>query len=154
MIALQRGDTERAAALAGSLLQVALKNKNGSAEAGARWLLGRVAEVGGDNAAAEAAFGAALSLARSSDDLEALALAGSSLGGLYLALQRIEEAAELVGELRPAAAGRLDFMRLEARLAKAEGRSEDARRIVTALKHQAGEAWNSDDDALLAELTN
>jgi hypothetical protein len=45
-------------------------------------------------------------------------------------------------------------MRLEARLARAEGRSEDARNIVTSLKHQAGEAWNSDDDALLAELTN
>jgi DNA-binding winged helix-turn-helix (wHTH) protein/tetratricopeptide (TPR) repeat protein len=154
LVALQRGDTGDAAELAESLLRSALRDQNGSAEARARWLLGRIAEAGGNSTAAEEAFAAALGFARSSQDLEVLALAGSSLGGLYLALRRIEEAALLVEELRPAASGRLDFMRLEARLARAEGRSEDARSIVMALKHQAGEAWNSDDAALLSELTD
>lgn len=154
LLALQQGDVAGAAALAGELLQAALEHRNGSAEARARWLLGRVAEAGGDAAAAEEAFAAALAYARSAGDLEALALAGGSLGSLCLAGERFEEAAALVDELRPTASGRLDFMRLEARLARAQGRPDDARSIVTALKHQAGEAWNSDDDALLAELTN
>ena len=60
----------------------------------------------------------------------------------------------LLDEVREIASTDLDYVRLEARVAKAQGRHEHALTLMTGLRNNAGEGWSKKDEALLASLRN
>ena len=76
----------------------------------------------------------------------------SSFTELYLATGEPDRAAEPLEEVREIASTDLDYVRLEARVAKAQGRNEHALNLMTRLRNSAGEGWNEQDEALLASL--
>jgi DNA-binding winged helix-turn-helix (wHTH) protein/tetratricopeptide (TPR) repeat protein len=149
---LELGDSDRAAAIAASLLRSALADGNESAEARARWLAGQIAGKSGDMPAAMQAYETVLAYARESGDQAMLAAAGTSLARMQLEHGEVDAAAALTEEVREAAASQFDFQRLDARLAIARGDNARAGVILAALRTRAGEAWNEGDDALLKSL--
>ncbi|MEM9333859.1 MAG: hypothetical protein AAGA33_03325 [Pseudomonadota bacterium] len=76
----------------------------------------------------------------------------SSFTELYLATERADQAEKLLGEVQDIASTDLDYMRLKARVAKAQGRHQQALTLMTDLRNNAGEGWNAKDEALLASL--
>lgn len=149
---LALGDKVRATTLAQLALDIAVTAENEADEARARWLLGRIAQVGGDPVAGMNHFRAAIRYARDNDD-DAV-LADSALGIAQLSLDGgdVETAQALLDEIRDIAARRHDFMRLDARVAMALEDRELAIDIMNRLRASAGEAWRATDEAYLLAL--
>lgn len=152
LTAIELGDLERARSLAGQMLETGLQQNHAVAAARAQWLLGRVARAEGGIEAAEDYFGAALAYAREHSDTRVLSDVAASLADLELERGNPEAAAALVEEARPHVGTERDFLRLEARLAVAQGDSERARALLTELRSRAGEAWTAEDEALIMSL--
>jgi tetratricopeptide (TPR) repeat protein len=149
---LESGEISEALDIAVGLRADALAAGNLAAESHANVLLGRVALADGDRDAAHDRFGAALASARTGGDPESTSIAGLALAELSLADGRVDDAVELIEEIRPFAAGRIDFRRLDARVALALGDVDRAAAIMGELRRQAGEAWTAEDEALLVDL--
>ncbi len=152
LTAIELGDMERARNLAELMLRTGLEQNHTVAAARARWLLGRVARAEGAIEAAEDHFGAALAYARENSDTRVLADVAASLADLELERGNPEAAAVLIEEARPHTRTERDFLRLEARLALAQGDTERARIVLAELRARAGEAWTAEDEAMLAGL--
>lgn len=150
--ALALGDTGRAAGIADSLLESADEVRNAGAKARAQWLGGLVAGARGDGDASIAHHLDALAYARDNGDESLRIDAAAALASLYLERGDTARAAVLVEEIRPLSASRQDFMRLDARLAFAQGSRDRALEIMSELRVLAGEAWRPGDDQLLRTL--
>lgn len=152
LAALALGDAALALSIAQRSLETALAAENPADEAHARWLLGRIAQVGGNATAGIAHYTAALGYARDNANQSLLIDAATGLAQLRLDNGNIDAAGDLIEEIRNAAAARHEFMRIDARLAIARNDRGKALLIMSRLRTLAGEAWQPDDETLMLEL--
>lgn len=150
--ALALGDKARALSIAQLSLEVARAAEDRLAEARTRCLLGHIAQTGGETSAAITHYRAALDYVREHNSDSLRIDAATRLARVYLETGDIDAAAKLAEEIREQAASQRDFMRLDARLALARGDAPRALGIMTRLRSVAGEAWNPEDDELLAQI--
>ncbi len=152
LAALALGDAAHALNIAQLSLETAVAAERPADEARARWLLGRIAQAGGDATSSIAHYTAALDYARDNANQSLLHDSAASLAQLYLDNGNTDAAEELIEEIRYAAAARHEFMRIDARLAIARSDHAKALLIMGRLRTLAGEAWQPADEALLLEL--
>ena len=143
---------DEAYAVASEHMAAARESGSPAVQARGQWLLGHVAVF-------DRRFDDASSLLQQARDYSLLQgdrnlqrYTTSSFTELYLATGQPDRAAELLDEVREIASTDLDYVRLEARVAKAQGRHEHALTLMTDLRNTAGEGWSEKDEALLASL--
>ena len=150
--ALARGDTGEGLRIAQLSLDIAVAAENPADQARARWLLGRIAQSGGNTTSAVTHYSAALDYARDHANQSLLVDAATSLATLHLEAGDVDAAEERIEEIRDVAATQRDFMRIDARLALARNDRARALAIMSRLRTLAGEAWQPSDEALIREL--
>ncbi len=152
LAALALGDTAEAQRIAQHSLEIAVAAENQADQAGAQWLLGRLAQAGGNATSAVTHYTAALDYARDNANQSLLIDAATSLAQLHLESGNVDAAEVLIEEIREPAGVQRDFMRIDARLAMARNDLAKALAIMSKLRTLAGEAWQPADEAMIREL--
>ena len=147
--AIKLGDTDRAHRIGDELLSAAGDDESTAVRA--HMISGRAHLADGaiDDARDELAL--AYDYAQTNDDTRVLSRAGLGLAEASLRSGDFDDARDYLEAIRPHAGKDHDFQRLDARVAFAEGRADQAVEILSALRIAAGEGWNEEDEALLAE---
>ncbi len=151
---LELGQVDAAYEVASDYMQSARESGSPAIQARGTWLLGHVAVYDGRFDDARELLQQARDYALLQGDRNLQRYTTSSFTELYLATEQPDRAAELLEEVREIASTDLDYMRLQARVAKAQGRNDRALELMTDLRNSAGEGWNAKDEALLASLRN
>ncbi|MEQ9563203.1 MAG: tetratricopeptide repeat protein [Woeseiaceae bacterium] len=149
---LELDDRARATIIGQLALESAIASGSKVGEARARWLLGHIARVSGEPEAGKSHFRAALAYARDNNDDAVLVDAATGMAHLSLDSGDIPAAVSLADEIRDIAAGRHEFMRLDARIASARVNTDEAIDIMSDLRMAAGESWSGEDEAFLLAL--
>ena len=149
---IELGETADAGRIAAQLLETAIETEHDAAAASARLLQGTVLAETGDYVAAAQRLGQALDYARAAGNDSITANAAAALARVEIGRGNLGSASALLDEIRPLAGTDHDFLRIEAQLAVAQGDNTRAAEILTDLKQRAGEAWKTEDQALLATL--
>jgi tetratricopeptide (TPR) repeat protein len=152
LAALALGDTAEALRIAQLSLEIAVTAENPADQARARWLLGRIAQAGGNATASVTHYTAALDFARDHANQPLLVDAATKLAELHLESGDVDAAEERIEEIRNIASAQRDFLRIDARLALARNDRVKALAIMSTLRTLAGEAWQAADEALIREL--
>jgi tetratricopeptide (TPR) repeat protein len=149
---LALGDRARATIIAQLALETAVASESKVGQARARWMLGHIARVSEEPEAGKSHFRAALEYARDNDDDAVLIDAAIGVAWISLDSGDIPTALSLADEIREIAARRHEFMRLDARIASAQGDTDAAIDIMSGLRMTAGESWQGEDEAYLLAL--
>ena len=150
MALLSAGDTHAATGLITRLHEAATGDSDTRALAHVELLRAELDQTLGDGAAARRRFAGVLEDARARDDETVQRRATLRLASLLLDSGDAESAARLLAELGDEAQPSRELTRLRARLAHASGDTASAVAIMTDLRTSAGEAWRSEDAALLS----
>ncbi|MEM8683091.1 MAG: tetratricopeptide repeat protein, partial [Pseudomonadota bacterium] len=149
---LELGRVDEAYDVASDYMQAARESGSAAVQARGTWLLGHVAVFDLRYDDADRLLTEARDYALLQGDKNLQRYTTSSFTELYLATERADQAEKLLGEVQDIASTDLDYMRLKARVAKAQGRHQQALTLMTDLRNNAGEGWNAKDEALLASL--
>ena len=148
---LRLGDHEQAMVLANDLLETARKRNDLRAVGRALQLIARIELATGQTDEAINRMHDALQDAVGRDDSLLVDSLWRDLAGAYLDLGLVDDATEALAAVTPG--DDPELIRLNARLAHAQGETSRALALMTDLRGRIGESWHADDEALLISFS-